>query len=210
LQPEFPDLTPSKLRFLEDQDLVTPFRTPSSYRKFSTEDIDRLRLILTLQRDQYLPLKVIKEHLDAMQAGKASALPTAAGLSANSVLSTRVRYTLEEVIRAAGASANLMKDAVSAGLIAPAESFGEEDLTMLTALVQLQRSGIEPRHLNVLKATAEKEFALIERALAPISKRQGPASRAKSIERAHEISVYMEAVRAQILRQIISRDAGQA
>jgi DNA-binding transcriptional MerR regulator len=176
LQPEFPDLTPSKLRFLEDQDLVTPFRTPSSYRKFSTEDVDRLRLILTLQRDQYLPLKVIKEHLDAMASGKASALPTATGLAASSVLSTRVRYTPEETIKAAGATANLMQDAVSAGLIAP----------------------------------AEKEFALIERALAPLAKRQGPASRAKSIERANEIAVFMETVRSQILRQVISRNSGQA
>ena len=210
LEPEFPDLTPSKLRFLEDQDLVTPFRTPSSYRKFSTEDVDRLRLILTLQRDQYLPLKVIKEHLDAMASGKASALPTATGLAASSVLSTRVRYTPEETIKAAGATANLMQDAVSAGLIAPAESFGEEELSMLTALVQLQRSGIEPRHLSVLKATAEKEFALIERALAPLAKRQGPASRAKSIERANEIAVFMETVRSQILRQVILRNSGQA
>ena len=81
---------------------------------------------------------------------------------------------------------------------------------MLTALVQLQRSGIEPRHLSVLRATAEKEFALIERALAPLAKRQGPASRAKSVERANEIAVFMETVRSQILREVISRNAGQA
>ncbi len=210
LQPEFPELSPSKLRFLELQDLVTPFRTPSSYRKFSADDVARLRLILTLQRDQYLPLKVIREHLDAMESGQASPLPTAVGLSATSVLSTRSRYTKDEMLRAAGASANLLQDAVSAGLIVAAESYGEEELSTLTALAQLQRSGIEPRHLSVLKATAEKEFALIERALAPIAKRQGPASRAKSVERANEISVHLDVVRGQILRHVISRNAGQA
>ena len=210
LQPEFPELTPSKLRFLEDQDLVTPFRTPSSYRKFSGDDVERLRLILTLQRDQYLPLKVIREHLDAMASGQASALPTAVGLAASSVLSTRSRFAREDMLRAAGASANLLQDAVSAGLIAAADSFGEEELATLTALAQLQRSGIEPRHLGVLKTTAEKEFSLIERALAPVARRQGPASRAKSVERANEISVHLDVVRAQILRQVISRNAGQA
>lgn len=210
LQPEFPDLSPSKLRFLEEKDLVTPFRTPSSYRKFSADDVERLRLILTLQRDQYLPLKVIREHLDAMASGQASALPTAVGLAANSVLSTRARYSRDEMLRAAGASANLLQDAVSAGLIVAANSYGEEELTTLTALSQLQRSGIEPRHLSVLRATAEKEFALIERALAPVAKRQGPASRAKSVERANEISVHLDVVRSQILREVISRNAGQA
>lgn len=210
LQPEFPDLSPSKLRFLESEELVTPFRTPSSYRKFSGDDIERLRLILTLQRDHFFPLKKIKAHLDAMAAGKASPLPTSVGLTANSVLSTRVRYTAVEMIKAAGASTNLLQDAISANLIAAAENFGDEELTMLTALVQLQRSGIEPRHLSVLRATAEKEFALIERALAPLAKRQGLASRAKSVERANEIAVFMETVRSQILREVISRNAGQA
>jgi len=210
LQPEFPDLSPSKLRFLELQELVTPFRTPSGYRKFSADDVSRLRLILALQRDQYLPLKVIREHLDAMDAGQASPLPTALGLTSTSVLSTRTRYTKEELLRAASASANLLQDAISAGLVHPADSYGDEELATLTALAQLQRSGIEPRHLNVLKATAEKEFALIERALAPVAQRQGPASRAKSVERAHEIAVHLDVVRGQILRHVISRNAGQA
>ena len=211
LQPEFPDLTPSKLRFLEDQNLVTPYRTPASnYRKFSVNDVERLRLVLTLQRDQYLPLKVIRDHLDAMDAGTALALPSAIGLSATSVLSARPRFTREELFRAAGATANLLQDSVSAGLMVAADSFSEEDLTLLIALAQLQRSGIEPRHLSVLKATAEKEFALIERALAPVAKRQGTASRAKAVERAHEIAVHMDVVRGQILRSVISRNAGQA
>lgn len=210
LQPEFPDLSPSKLRFLELQELVTPFRTPSGYRKFSADDVQRLRLILVLQRDQYLPLKVIREHLDAMDSDQTSLLPTAVGLASSSALSVRARFTKDELLRAASASMNLLQDAISAGLVVAADSYGEEELSTLTALAQLQRSGIEPRHLSVLKATAEKEFALIERALAPVAQRQGPASRAKSVERAHEIAVHLDVVRGQILRHVISRNAGQA
>jgi len=210
LQPEFPDLSPSKLRFLELQELVTPFRSPSGYRKFSADDVQRLRLILVLQRDQYLPLKVIREHLDAMDSDQTSLLPTAVGLASGSALSVRARFTKDELLRAASASTNLLQDAISAGLVVAADSYGEEELSTLTALAQLQRSGIEPRHLSVLKATAEKEFALIERALAPVAQRQGPASRAKSVERAHEIAVHLDVVRGQILRHVISRNAGQA
>jgi len=77
LKPEFGDLSPSKLRFLEDQGLVTPERTESGYRKFSDSQIERLRVILTLQRDQYLPLKVIRDHLDELDAGRQPLLPTA-------------------------------------------------------------------------------------------------------------------------------------
>ena len=82
VSPDFPDLTPSKLRFLEEQGLITPERTPSGYRKFSVEHVDRLRLILTMQRDHYLPLKVIRTHLDEIDAGNTPALPNAHSLSA--------------------------------------------------------------------------------------------------------------------------------
>ena len=83
VSPDFPDLTPSKLRFLEEQGLITPERTPSGYRKFSVEHVDRLRLILTMQRDHYLPLKVIRAHLEEIDAGNNPALPNAASLSAD-------------------------------------------------------------------------------------------------------------------------------
>ena len=91
LQPEFPDLTPSKLRFLEEQGLVTPSRTAAGYRKFSPADVERLHLVLAMQRDHYLPLKVIRAHLEAIDAGDAPALPGA--ISAATVSATANRFS---------------------------------------------------------------------------------------------------------------------
>ncbi len=204
VSPDFPDLTPSKLRFLEEQGLITPERTPSGYRKFSVEHVDRLRLILTMQRDHYLPLKVIRTHLDEIDAGNNPSLPNAASLSADSLLAAPTRYTREEFVRACGASMNLLQDAVSAGMLEPADSYSEEHVQVFTALVELQRSGIEPRHLRTMRAAAEREYSLIERALVPVSHRQDAASKARSTERAHEISRHIEVVRTQILRQVIT------
>lgn len=204
VSPDFPDLTPSKLRFLEEQGLITPERTPSGYRKFSAEHVDRLRLILTMQRDHYLPLKVIRQHLDEIEAGNTPALPNAQSLSADSLLSSPTRYTRDEFVRACGASMNLLQDAVSAGMLEPAESYSEEHVVVLTSLAELQRSGIEPRHLRTMRAAAEREYSLIERAIVPVRHRQDASSKARSIERAHEISRHLEVMRSQLLRQIIS------
>jgi DNA-binding transcriptional MerR regulator len=204
LSPDFPDLTPSKLRFLEEQGLITPERTPSGYRKFSADHVDLLRLILTMQRDHYLPLKVIRQHLDDIAAGKNPALPSVTGLSADSLLSTPTRYTRDEFVKVCGASTNLLQDAVSASLLKPSDSYGDEDVAVLTSLAELQRSGIEPRHLRTMRASAEREYSLIERAIAPVSHRQDPASKARSIERAHEISRHLEVMRVQLLREIIT------
>ncbi len=207
LSPEFSDLTPSKLRFLEEQGLVTPARTPSGYRKFSSEDLDRLRLVLSMQRDHYLPLKVIRQHLEEIDSGATPALPNATALAADSLLGSRVRFTREEVVKIAGASLNLLQDAVSAGMIEPAESYGEETVVVLTAIAELQRSGIEPRHMRTMKVSAEREYSLIERALVPVTHRQDAASRARAQERAHDIARHIETVRIQLLRQVISQQS---
>ena len=207
LSPEFTDLTPSKLRFLEEQGLVTPARTASGYRKFSSVDVDRLRLVLSMQRDHYLPLKVIRQHLEEIDSGANPALPNATSLAADSLLVSRIRYTREEVAKIAGASLNLLQDAVSAGMIEPAESYGEETVAVLTAIAELQRSGIEPRHMRTMRASAEREYSLIERALVPVTHRQGAASKARAAERAHDIARHIETVRSQLLRQIISQES---
>ncbi|MBC7403155.1 MAG: MerR family transcriptional regulator, partial [Microbacteriaceae bacterium] len=112
LTTEFPDLTPSKLRFLEERQLISPARTESGYRKFSPWDLDRLRFVLTMQRDHYLPLKVIRGYLVGLDAGRPPALPGGSTLASPSMLSAERRMSRDELVREAGATPQLLNDAV--------------------------------------------------------------------------------------------------
>lgn len=203
LNPEFPDLTPSKLRFLEERQLITPARTESGYRKFSATDMERLRFVLTMQRDHYLPLKVIRGYLDEMDAGRTPDLP--GSVTAPSILASERKFSRDELVREAGATAMLLGDAISASLIVPADVFGEAALTMLKSLVELQRSGIEPRHLRGFRAAAERELGLIENALMPVARRKDAASRARATEMAREIADQLEIVRSSLIRSALTR-----
>jgi DNA-binding transcriptional MerR regulator len=204
LSPEFPDLSPSKLRFLEERHLIAPARTDSGYRKFSATDLDRLRFVLTMQRDHYLPLKIIRTYLDELDAGRQPMLPGGA-TQAPSILSTDRRYTRAELLREAGATVMLFNDAISASLLLPAEYFGEDTLSVLRALVELQRSGIEPRHLRGFRAAAERELGLIESALIPVARRKDASSRAKAAELAREIAGQLEVVRGSLIRSALTK-----
>ena len=204
LSPEFPDLTPSKLRFLEERQLVSPARTESGYRKFSPSDMDRLRFVLTMQRDHYLPLKVIRGFLAELDAGRTPVLPGGAA-AAPSMLSSERKFTRDELVREAGATAMLLQDAVTASLIVPADVFGEDVLTVLKSLVELQRSGIEPRHLRGFRAAAERELGLIENALMPVARRKDASSRARAAEMAREIAGQLEVVRSSLIRSALTR-----
>jgi DNA-binding transcriptional MerR regulator len=205
LSPEFPDLSPSKLRFLEERQLIAPARTDSGYRKFSPADLDRLRFVLTMQRDHYVPLKVIRGYLDELDAGRTPTLPGAGTTQAPSILPSDRRYTKDELLREAGSTAMLFNDAVSASLLLPADFFGDEALSVLRALVELQRSGIEPRHLRGFRAAAERELGLIESALIPVSRRKDASSRAKAAELAKEIAGQLEVVRGSLIRSALSK-----
>lgn len=204
LNPEFPDLSPSKLRFLEESRLIAPARTESGYRKFSTADLDRLRFVLTMQRDHYLPLKVIKGYLDDLDAGRAPTLPGAAA-QAPSMLSAERKLSRTELVREAGANVMLLNDAIAASLILPADNFGEDSLAVLRSLVELQRSGIEPRHLRGFRAAAERELGLIESALMPVARKKDASSRARVAEMAKEIAGQLEIVRSSLIRSALSR-----
>jgi len=204
LNPEFPDLTPSKLRFLEERQLVSPARTESGYRKFSSTDMDRLRFVLTMQRDHYLPLKVIRGYLAELDAGRTPELPGGA-TAAPSMLSSERKFSRDELIREAGANAMLLQDAISASLIMPADVFGEDVLAVLKSLVELQRSGIEPRHLRGFRAAAERELGLIENALMPVARRKDASSRARAAEMAREIAGQLEIVRSSLIRSALTR-----
>lgn len=204
LSPEFPDLTPSKLRFLEERKLVAPARTASGYRKFSPADMERLRFVLTMQRDHYLPLKVIRGYLEEMDAGRTPELPSGA-VAAASMLSAERKLTRDELIREAGASPMLLGDAISSSLIVASDVFGDDSLAVLKSLVELQRSGIEPRHLRGFRAAAERELGLIESALMPVARRKDASSRARAAEMAREIAGQLEIVRSSIIRSALSR-----
>lgn len=204
LNPEFPDLTPSKLRFLEERQLIAPARTDSGYRKFSATDMERLRFVLTMQRDHYLPLKVIRGYLDDLDAGRNPELP-GGPQQAPTMLSTERKYTREELIREAGAHSTLLVDAVSASLIVAADVFGDDSVAVLRSLAELQRSGIEPRHLRGFRAAAERELGLIENALMPVARRKDASSRAKVAEMAREIAGQLEIVRSSLIRSAITK-----
>lgn len=204
LTPEFPDLTPSKLRFLEEQQLVSPSRTESGYRKFSAADVDRLRFILTMQRDHFLRLKVIRGYLDEIEAGRTPAL-LMSGTVPSSILVTERRFTRAELVLEVGSSPSLLTDAISASLLTAADTYGDEAVQVLKALVELQRSGIEPRHLRGFRAAAERELGLIESALIPVSRRNDPSSRAKAAELAREIAGQLEVVRSSLIRSALGK-----
>ncbi|WAC66178.1 MerR family transcriptional regulator [Agrococcus sp. SL85] len=203
LGPEFPDLSPSKLRFLEDQGLISPQRTPSGYRKFDGADLERLRYILTLQRDHYLPLKVILGHLEDIDAGRTPQLPGAnVRVDAPSILGAERRLSRGELQSEAGASKQLLADAISAQLLPGAEPFSEEALQSLRALVELQRFGIEPRHLRGMRQSAQREAALIESALKPMLGRRETGSQARAAEAARDLAGHIQSV-----RDILTREA---
>lgn len=202
LTPEFPSLTSSKLRFLEVQGIVSPRRTESGYRKFTPADLERLRLALTLQRDHYLPLVVIREYLDQRDAGRDPELPS--GVPASIVPAAR-RYRRDDLLVAAGAGSALLSEAVSVGLLPAAEVYDDAALGVLRALVALERHGIEPRHLRTLRQSAERDAALIESALAPLLRRTDGASRARAVDTAPELARRLDEVRSAVIRASIAR-----
>lgn len=202
LTPEFPALTASKLRFLEVQGIIAPTRTESGYRKFSAADLERLRLALTLQRDHYLPLARIRDYLDETEPGREQTPPVAVPPS---IVPAARHYRREELLSLAGAAPQLFNDAVSTGVITAAERYGEQTLSVLRALVALDRHGIEPRHVRSLRQSAEREVALIESALAPLLRRSDAASRGRASELAPELAARIDEVRSIFVRAAVDR-----
>ena len=201
LTPEFPQLTSSKLRFLEVQGIVSPSRTESGYRKFSAHDVERLRTALTLQRDHYLPLSVIREQLDEAAAkGEGWSV-----VAPPSIAPAPRRHRRDELLAGTGATPQLLNDAISAGLITAAESYPEQVVSLLSGLVTLARHGIEPRHLRSLRQNADREAALIESALATLLRRTDAASRGRVSELAPELAGRIGEVRSLLVKQALER-----
>lgn len=198
LQADFADLSPSKLRFLEEQGLVTPERTKSGYRKFSQAHVERLRLILTLQREHYFPLKVIAEVLEEMDSGHDPVIPGAAPRSASSILTPRRLLGREELQRLTGASARFIGEAIASGLLPAAEVFPYETVAELTALLRLAEQGITPRHLRAVRVAAEREAELVSQAVEARGSRPGSP---QSGEAGLELAALIETVRGGVLRR---------
>jgi DNA-binding transcriptional MerR regulator len=186
LSPEFPDISPSKIRFLEAEGLIQPLRSSSGYRRFSVVDIKRLRFILTAQRDEYLPLRVIKERLDALDG--------AAGGPGGAAAVPPVAMTRSELLAAAGATEELLAELEEYGLIRRARSYGTQTLSVLRTAVQVGEYGVQPRHLRVIKAAADRETALVEQAVAPLARQKG--SREPALRAARDLAGHIAALHA--------------
>ncbi|MFC9595900.1 MerR family transcriptional regulator [Streptomyces sp. NPDC056944] len=199
LRDEFPEVTISKIRFLEAEGLVEPRRTASGYRKFSPQDVERLARILRMQRDHYLPLKVIREHLDALERGDPIKLP-APGRRRDLVegawdedeaeAPTVARLGRAELIAAADVTETELAEWESYGLIAEAEGggFDAETVTVARLVADLGRFGLEPRHLRAVKAAADREAGLIEQVVAPLRRHRNPQTRAHAEATAQELA----------------------
>ncbi|KPC70542.1 transcriptional regulator FtsR [Streptomyces coelicoflavus] len=197
LRDEFPDITISKIRFLESEGLVEPRRTPAGYRKFSAHDVERLGQVLRMQRDHYLPLKVIREHLDAVERGEAVSLPRVGrqrdgeqAVPEPAEGPTVARIGRDELLAAAGIGDQELKEWESYGLLAPLAdgAYDAEAVTVASLVVQLGRFGIEPRHLRVMKAAADRDAGLVDQVVAPLKRHRNPQTRAHAEARTKELA----------------------
>lgn len=204
LQHEFPDLTGSKLRFLEDEGLISPARTAAGYRKYSSADIERVATVLSMQRDLYLPLRVIRAHFESVETAGAAALPSATGAA---MRVARPRMRRADLISAAGATPQLLDDAIATGFLVAEDTYPDQAVSVLAAFVTLRSVGVEPRHLTALRAAAARDINLLERAVGP-TKRSDAAAAARRQEQLHELSEALETVYAQALRRTLERSTG--
>ncbi len=204
LNPDFPDLSPSKLRFLEEQGLIEPQRTPAGYRKFSEQDVQRTRVILELQRDQYLPLRVIREYLEQLDSGKRPTLPQVQASVSKLQAKNPIKLTKVALMSETGISAGLLQEAQTLTLIAK-EPFEASDVEIARAIVHLQRFGISPRHLRGLKASAEREIGIIEGVVAPVLGKNEPASKSRAAHYAQEIENQFATIRGELIKSVISK-----
>ena len=197
---EFDDISISKIRFLEAEGLIVPSRTKSGYRKFSNSDVDKLRYILRMQRDHYLPLKVIKEHIEAIDRGlkpevdevdKPKVPSALVDLNQLGLKKSNIRVTREELITNTSISDQDLKDSEDYGLIRVlADKRHYDDIAVRTARVvaALSGFGIEPRHLKFLKSGSDRESSLIKQVASPMSRSRRPDAGEQAFEMMREIS----------------------
>lgn len=204
LRPDFPTVTIPKIRFLEDKGLIKPERTPAGYRKFSRRDVERLRYVLRMQRDHYLPLKVIGEHLDAIDRGleppaieptvptvpTVALTPSGAPGAESFRRSDNMRISRRELLKVAEVDDALLTELEKMALVVPLRSghYDTDALAIARTAKELAEFGIEPRHLRGMKAAADREVGLIEQIVAPLRRPGNAGAQGRAEEIGSEIA----------------------
>jgi DNA-binding transcriptional MerR regulator len=196
LAQEFPDISISKIRYLEDQKLLTPRRTPGGYRLYTSGDVARLRTILRMQRDEFLPLRVIRQELASGRAGDAEPVP-GRGPARDSARtwrpsvsvreSTGALYSIEEVLEETKAEAKLVKELEEYGVVkgelrGGVRYFDETEREIVAAVAELARYGVGGRNLRVFRSSADREANLLQQILAPALRSRNPERRKEAVD----------------------------
>lgn len=219
LKQDFPDVSISKIRFLESEGLVTPVRTPAGYRQFGPADIERLRYVLSAQRDHYLPLKVIKEQLEALDRGEAG--PTGSTLRLPRTLAVAptelppaaapARLTRPELLTRTGLTSTALREIEQAGLLAPVSGgWYDHDAVQIALLVaDLLEAGLEPRHLRQFRSAADREAALAGQLVAAQARQRDPDARERAQSQAQQVATDMVKLHGLLLQAALRRELGQ-
>jgi DNA-binding transcriptional MerR regulator len=226
LRVEFPDTTISKLRFLEAEGLVQPRRTAAGYRKYSREDVARLRYVLTAQRDQYLPLRVIRQQLadrgqDAdpvgaqrpalVAVGPGGELPDRRSGDPSAGESAGVRISRADLLARGGIDDATLAELEQVGLIVPRAPgwYDNDALVIAQAAAGLAAFGLEPRHLRAYRAAADREVGLFAQLVAPLARQNDPAARARAAETARDLVGLSQRLHAALLRAGLRASLGR-
>ena len=221
LRPDFPDVSISKIRFLEDQGLVEPDRTPAGYRKFAPTDVERLRYVLGVQRDHYLPLRVIRDHLDALDRGLETPVTRGGPGSPRLVgapepdppepgehrAGSHQRLTRQQLLTAAPVAESVLRDLESHGLVAarPGGFYDGDAMLVARTAAEMARFGIEPRHLRAFRAAADREAGLVEQVVSPLRRQRGPEAAARAEEITRELSQLCLQLHATLVKSALER-----
>jgi DNA-binding transcriptional MerR regulator len=210
LQPDFPALSPSKLRFLEEHGLVEPRRTPGGYRQYSRADVERVRYVLRQQRDMYLPLRVIGEQLAALDRGEEHEalhprLATQDGKPAGPRAAER--HTAASLAEVAHVEESLVLGLVEAGVLTPGPGGHLEPwaLEVVVAAAALAEHGVEPRHLRGFRTAADRQVAVVDQIVAPLRGQRAVASQAHAASVAAEVGELCARLHTALVRAGVAR-----
>lgn len=203
---DFPDVSISKIRFLESEGLIEPERTPSGYRKFFEKDVERLRYILSLQRDHFLPLKVIKDRIAGGNGGGSlpaamAPVPTSTAAGQAAPPAGEVTLSQDELGPAAGLDERSLQGLIEFGILDGSKpSFDGDDLVAAKAAAGLIGYGVEPRHLKMYRQFAERESAIFEQIVSPVTHRRDPEAQQQAARSMTEIMGLAQRFRDAMLR----------